>query len=299
MIKHYERVSIIIPVFNAEKYLEECIESVLNQSYPNIEIIAVNDGSKDKSPEILLNYSNRIKIISKENGGVVSAMNAGIKEMTGDWLKILGADDVMYPNAVEELVKIGNKLENKKKWIIISNFHYIDSEGKIIEEFVQPDFNSMNKFDVDITLLDHFIGNAITSLIHKSAIDEYGMFNENFRIAPDLELWERYCILHNVRLWVVKKFLIKYRIHENMLTQKIGKKKIKEEDEKIRKFILSQLKNDGKKRYEEGLKKFRYIPLNLRIKYSIDKIMFKYLSKSTSDKIVNTYRKILGRQPLS
>ena len=54
-----------------------------------------------------------------------------------------------------------------------------------------------------------------------------------------------------------------------------------------------------KKRYEEGLKKYRYLPPNLRLKYSIDKIMFKYLSKSTSDKIVNTYRKILGRQPLS
>ena len=299
MIKHYERVSIIIPVFNAEKYLEECIESVLNQSYPNIEIIAVNDGSKDKSPEILLNYSNRIKIISKENGGVTSAMNAGIKEMTGDWLKILGADDVMYPNAVEELVKIGNKLENKKKWILVSNYHIIDSEGKIIKEFVEPDFNSMNKFDVDVTLLDHFIGNAITSLIHKSAIDEYGMFNENFRIAPDRELWERYCILHNVRLWFIKKFLIKYRIHKDMLTQKIPKKKMKGEDEKIKKFILSQLNNDEKKRYEEGLKKYRYLPPNLRLKYSIDKIMFKYLSKSTSDKIVNTYRKILGRQPLS
>ena len=133
MIKHYERVSIIIPVFNAEKYLEECIESVLNQSYPNIEIIAVNDGSKDKSPEILDNYSDRIKIISKENGGVTSAMNAGIKEMTGDWLKLLGADDVLYPNAVEELVKIGNKLENKKNGLLFLIFITSIQRGKLLK----------------------------------------------------------------------------------------------------------------------------------------------------------------------
>jgi len=77
------KVSIIIPVYNAEKYLEECIESALNQTYPDIEIIAVNDGSTDNSLGILKKYEGKIKIISKENGGVASALNAGINAMTG------------------------------------------------------------------------------------------------------------------------------------------------------------------------------------------------------------------------
>ena len=77
------KVSIVIPVFNAEKYLKECIDSALNQTYKDIEIIAVDDGSTDSSPEILKKYENKITTISKKNGGTASALNAGIKVMSG------------------------------------------------------------------------------------------------------------------------------------------------------------------------------------------------------------------------
>src|SRR2546428_1497219 len=97
------KVSIIIPVYNAEKYLDKCINSAINQTYPDIEIIAVNDGSTDRSLDILKKYSDKIKIISKENGGLASARNAGFKGARGEWIKPLDADDILYPNAVEEL----------------------------------------------------------------------------------------------------------------------------------------------------------------------------------------------------
>ena len=99
------KVSIIIPVYNTEKYLRECIESALNQTYKDIEIIAVNDGSNDNSLKILESFKNRIKIISKKNGGTATALNEGIKNMTGEWFKWLSADDVLYSNAIEELMK--------------------------------------------------------------------------------------------------------------------------------------------------------------------------------------------------
>ena len=85
-----EKVSIIIPVFNSEKYLEECINSALNQTYQNIEIIAVNDGSTLKiTKNILKKFSDKIIIISKENGGIASALNVGIKNAKGEWIKRL------------------------------------------------------------------------------------------------------------------------------------------------------------------------------------------------------------------
>ena len=89
------KVSIVIPVYNTEKYLDDCIESALNQTYKEIEVIAVNDGSTDNSLEVLKKYADRIKIISKPNGGTSSALNVGIAAMAGEWFKILGADDVL------------------------------------------------------------------------------------------------------------------------------------------------------------------------------------------------------------
>ena len=112
-------VSIVIPVYNAEKYLRECIESALNQSYKDIEIIAIDDGSEDNSLKILESFNHKIKIISKKNGGTATALNKGIKEMTGEWFKWLSADDVLYPNAVEELIKEAKKIKDKKKYYSI------------------------------------------------------------------------------------------------------------------------------------------------------------------------------------
>ena len=106
----YELVSVIIPVYNSAQFLKESLESVLNQTYQNIEIICVNDGSTDDSLEILKQYSNKITIISQENHGLASALNAGIKQMKGNWFKWFSPDDLMYPNTIESLVKAAKKI---------------------------------------------------------------------------------------------------------------------------------------------------------------------------------------------
>ena len=112
------KVSVVIPTYNAEKYLRECIESVLAQTYKQIEIIAVNDGSTDNSLKILEEYSDKIKILSKPNGGTASALNLGIRNMKGEWFKWLSADDVLYPDAIEELIVEARKFETKKSYIL-------------------------------------------------------------------------------------------------------------------------------------------------------------------------------------
>lgn len=92
------KVSVIIPVYNVEKYLDDCLENVVNQTLQDIEIICVNDGSTDNSLEVLQKYENedaRIKIINKENGGLSSARNAGIKEAKGEYILFLDSDDMV------------------------------------------------------------------------------------------------------------------------------------------------------------------------------------------------------------
>ena len=100
------KFTIIIPTYNSENYIEKAIESVLNQTYSNLELIIVNDGSTDSTPEIINRYAKqdkRIKIFSKENGGYVSAIRKGIENSSGDYTIFLGSDDYLDLNLLKEL----------------------------------------------------------------------------------------------------------------------------------------------------------------------------------------------------
>lgn len=100
-------ISIIVPVYQSERYLKRCIDSILKQTYGRLEVILVDDGSKDLSLSICQEYAQldfRVKVIHKENGGVGSARNAGFMEMTGDYLLLIDADDYIHPSMVAELL---------------------------------------------------------------------------------------------------------------------------------------------------------------------------------------------------
>lgn len=106
MIMQDPIISIIVPCYNVEKYLQQCVESILKQTYSNWELILVNDGSKDNTPHICDEYAlrdNRIKVIHKTNGGLVSARNAGYEAVTGDWMTYLDGDDWVSLDMVEKL----------------------------------------------------------------------------------------------------------------------------------------------------------------------------------------------------
>lgn len=100
-------VSVIVPVYNVEEYLGRCVESILNQTYRNLEVILVDDGAKDSSGRICDQYAaqdHRVKVIHKENGGLSSARNAGIDIASGEYLKFVDSDDWLEPDAVESLL---------------------------------------------------------------------------------------------------------------------------------------------------------------------------------------------------
>ena len=102
------KVSVIVPVYNVQDYIEECLLSIMKQSYKEIEIIAVNDGSKDDSLHVLEKMQardSRIIILNKENGGLSDARNYGIKHSTGDYYLFVDSDDIIHENMIEELQK--------------------------------------------------------------------------------------------------------------------------------------------------------------------------------------------------
>jgi len=104
------KISVIIPVYNVEKYLRRCVDSVLGQTHGNLEVILVNDGSRDGSPKICEEYAKsdgaRVKYIDQENGGVASARNAGLAVAAGDYIAFVDSDDWLEPSMYEELLKV-------------------------------------------------------------------------------------------------------------------------------------------------------------------------------------------------
>ena len=101
-------VSVIIPVYNVEKYMRRCIDSIINQTYTNLEIILVDDGASDRSGKICDEYAqmdHRIKVLHKENGGLASARNAGIQIATGEYISYVDSDDWVETEFIEVLLK--------------------------------------------------------------------------------------------------------------------------------------------------------------------------------------------------
>ena len=133
-------ISIVIPAYNASNYLAEAIDSALAQTYPNVEIIVVNDGSRDDgaTERVALSYGNRIRYFCKENGGSSSAINMGIANMTGEWFSWLSHDDLYVPEKLEKQVAYINGLgvdrEALPKHIFFSASDLIDGTGNTIRK---------------------------------------------------------------------------------------------------------------------------------------------------------------------
>jgi len=210
-------VSVIIPIFNSEKFLKESIESVLNQTYKNIEIIAVDDGSSDNSLKILKQYSNKIIIVSQTNQGLAHALNAGIKKMTGKWLKWFSPDDILIPKAIEILVQEASKLPEST--IVYSNWELIDEKGNKLRDFSESNYNDLMEFDFNVRMLDGQQINVNTSLIPTLLFEKGCKIRElEDSVAIDYDFFLRAAILHQTKFILIPEILLKYRLHSGQLS---------------------------------------------------------------------------------
>ena len=177
-------VSIVIPVFNGSDFLKEAIESALNQTYQNIEVLVINDGSNDnnKTEAICKSFGEKIRYFYKKNGGVATALNIGIKEAKGKYFSWLSHDDLY------KLDKIKNQLEfmqkNPKVKIVSSNFAILNQENQKIENRqVKAKKSFINGRDI----LDNWL-DFCTFLINKECFNEVGLFDTNLKTIQDLDM---------------------------------------------------------------------------------------------------------------
>ena len=188
-------VSIIIPVYNGSNYLAEAIDSALAQTYKNMEIIVVNDGSNDDgaTEKIARSYGEKIRYFSKENGGVSSALNYGIQQMRGEWFSWLSHDDLYTPQKVEHSIKALNRcdLREIEKVVVYTDGVLVRSGGSKIKNFKQY-------FEEERIYLGEEVAYEIACngvlcgcclLIHKTAFDKIGLFDESLRYSQDALMW--------------------------------------------------------------------------------------------------------------
>ena len=205
------KLSIIIPIYNSSKYLSECIESVLSQSYENIEVILINDGSTDCSLDISNSYKKRdkrIKIISISNNGVSYARNLGINNSTGDYIMFVDSDDIIDSKCVEFLVK-----DLKENQLNVGKLMKFKNKVKKTKKNRNSFLLEKNSFGELCKL--HLLNTPCCKLYSKKTISENNIFFDiNMCLGEDLLFNLKY-INHIEHIKIKNDFLYFYRIYGN------------------------------------------------------------------------------------
>jgi glycosyltransferase involved in cell wall biosynthesis len=183
MSDFYPKVSIVIPVYNGSNYMREAIDSAVAQTYKNVEVIVVNDGSSDggETDRIARSYKDKIRYFSKKNGGVASALNLGIREMTGEYFAWLSHDDKFSPDRIEEDVRTINN--NPSCMVVFCRKRaVIDFKGHIMRQYEYPVPRITNPYE---TLVEQNV-NMCCVTINKACFDKTGLFVESNKTTQDV-----------------------------------------------------------------------------------------------------------------
>lgn len=211
-------ISVIMAVYNAEKTIKRALDSVLSQDFTDYEIVLVNDGSADKTKEILGNYKDKIKLINQENQGYVKAARTALSNSSGKYIIKLDADDEFQPTI---LSKMHAELENNQGLAFVySNYHEKNEQTGEIREIITKDniFNTV----------------AIGIMFRKSVLDELGFYDENL-VFPEYDLLIR----------ILKKYKGKH-IEELLFTYYRSKKSVTSNEEMVQKGMDQLRERYGK-----------------------------------------------------
>lgn len=249
-----ELVSIVVPIYNVEQYLEKCVESICRQTYENLEIILVNDGSPDQCGQMCEEYAkkdNRIKVIHKKNGGLSDARNSGVKLATGKYLLFVDSDDYIAKDLVEKTVTVAEKNNCD---MVLYDYYYVEPDNVEIRSTIVP-ANKVISLEQEHTLLL-----AATSACAK-------LFNREFYVKAncpfpqgiyfeDLATTSIF-FMRAKRVYYLKEPLYYYINRENSIMT--GKNFEKSSHDKLvaLEHVLSAYKKEGK--YEEYRQELEYL----------------------------------------
>ena len=220
-------ISFIVPIYNVERYLQKCVDSILAQSYSNIEVVLVDDGSTDESVAICDSYANRdkrVQVIHKENGGASSARNEGLRFAHGSYIAFIDSDDYVSPLMSEKLY---SAMEQTNSDLAMCYFSYTNENGDITDNYV--DKTRIGEYETDELLRTLSSGWTLgilvwNKLFKKSLFDETGIRFVEGKIAED-EIIAHHLLSQVKKAVVIPDILCFYRKREGSVTNSTFSKK--------------------------------------------------------------------------
>ncbi len=213
-------ISVIVPIYKTEKYLKKCIDSIINQSYKNLEIILVNDGSPDNALLIMSEYAksdSRIKIINKENGGLSSARNAGLLVATGEYVTFVDSDDYLELNIYENIIKI---FDSNDIDIVAMRMQVVDEKYRI-KANDEVDLKLVGAFSGDWyfkQMCERKMSESVGSKVFKSSVVEGLLFNEK-RLNEDFLFLSELFLNRETKIFITNDIGYNYYTRNNSITQ--------------------------------------------------------------------------------
>ena len=232
-------VSIVIPAYNASNYLKEAIDSAINQTYKNIEIIVVNDGSPDDGAtrRVAEEFGDKIRYFEKPNGGCASALNFGIQQMNGFWFSWLSHDDLYLPTKIETLISLIDCFDlDPEKTVLGCNDLIMGPSGKTSKNLFNNSTGILNPDKAFGETLNRKTFNGCGLLIPKTILEEVGSFRTDYKHLLDRELWMRIAV-RGYRYCYADEALVISRVHNQQVTVKAQDSLYLEEESLIKEYI--------------------------------------------------------------
>lgn len=214
-----DTVSIVIPAYNSAHFIRETLDACLAQTYPDTEIIVIDDGSTDDTVSIVQSYGEKVRLIQQSNSGPAIARNTGIESAEGDYIQFCDSDDILYPTKIQRSMDL--LLKHPDAALVYCQMQPVDEQGSPLSDVpVAPDASYFSADDLFCKML-HANGSPIqtsTILVRKSALIDVGMYraDPDHRCAEDwdllLRLADKYCFVG------IHEILVNYRVREGALT---------------------------------------------------------------------------------
>lgn len=221
-----QNITVVIPAYNSARYICDAIDSVLNQTFKDYEIIVVDDGSTDNTMEVLKKYETVIRYIFQENKGPNAARNAGIINSSASYIAFLDADDVWLPQKLEKQMELLSA--EPELGLVGCGFYKIDESDNIIQQANGASYKDRGSLLKDLSIRSIASGSASGIIISRECFKKSGLFDESLRGSEDRDMWLR--IIRNYEAKFVSEPLVRIRIHKhnahkNILLMKCNRRK--------------------------------------------------------------------------
>jgi glycosyltransferase involved in cell wall biosynthesis len=218
MNAHLPRLSIVIPAYNVAEYILPAVSSALDQSFADLEVIVVDDGSTDNTPTLLAQLAGarqdqRLRIVRQANGGLSAARNTGIREARGEYIGFLDGDDLWRPDKAERHVAAMD--DDPSIGISYSASEFIEEDGQPTQRLLRPDTLKPSLHEM---IVRNHVGNGSTPVVRRDCFEIAGLFREDLRSCEDYEMWCRILWLTDAVAVGIPVPLTLYRLRKTSLS---------------------------------------------------------------------------------